>query len=218
MNERSTFQALVVDFGGVLTTPLQEAMVAFTMEAGIDLQDFVRAALGVYTGAEDDLVVKFETGAISEDEFARAFALRLNEATGKTVDPEGLVARMFAGLRVEEKMFEAMKAARDAGLKTALLSNSWGPGLYPRERIDELFDVIVISEEVGLRKPDPEIFELTVRRLDVAPRQCVFVDDHPDHLKAALDAGMKTVLHRSPEQTISELEELLGISLSTGSS
>jgi putative hydrolase of the HAD superfamily len=212
-----TLDAVIFDFGGVLTTPLQDAMVRFAEEAGIELQDFVRVALGVYSGGEDELVVAFETGRISEDEFARDFAQRLKEQTGKDFDPEGLVRRIFSGIRLEESMLEAVGAVRAAGLKTGLLSNSWGTNLYPLDRIENLFDEIVISGEVGLRKPDPAIFELITNRLGVAPDRCVFVDDHPGHLQAASGEGlgMKTVLHRSPAQTISELESLLQIGLPT---
>jgi putative hydrolase of the HAD superfamily len=207
------FDALVVDFGGVLTTPLQDAMVRFASEAGIELQDFVRVALSAYSGGEDDLVVAFETGKISEEEFARAFATRLKEETGREVDPVGLVGRIFSGLRLEEEMVEAVDGARRKGLKTGLLSNSWGTGLYPRARLDSLFDAIVISGEVGLRKPDPAIFELVLQRLGVTAHRSVFVDDHPGHLSAAAEVGMTTVLHRTPALTISELEAMLGFAL-----
>ncbi|MDQ3956971.1 MAG: HAD family phosphatase [Actinomycetota bacterium] len=207
------FRALVVDFGGVLTTSLQLAMIEFATRNGIELQDLARAALGGYVGEEDALVFDFETGKISEAEFCTAFATRLERASGVRVEPEGLVSRMFGGLRLEEAMVGAVAAARSHGLKTGLLSNSWGTGLYPRDRLTALFDVMVISGEVGLRKPDPAIFELTVERLGVRASACVFVDDHPGHLASARDAGMATVLHREPEKTIAELESLLGLSL-----
>lgn len=211
------FEALVVDFGGVLTTPLQEAMMRFAEAAGIELQHLARAALGGYMGSEDSLVFGFETGAIPEDEFTKAFAARLREESGVEVDPEGLVARMFGGLELEEDMLTAVREARSQGLKTGLLSNSWGTALYPRYRLDPLFDVTVISGEVGLRKPDPAIFSLTTDRLGVAPAACVFVDDHPGHLESAAAAGMTTVLHREPARTIGELESLLGVVLSGSS-
>lgn len=209
----SDFDALIVDFGGVLTTPLQDAMVRFADEIDVELQHIVRASLGVYTGAHDDLVVGFETGRISDAEFATAFAARLTELAGKRVDPERLVERIFSGLEIEEDMMRAVDVARSAGLKTGLLSNSWGMGLYPMQRIDELFDAVVISGDVGMRKPDAEIFHLTVDKLDVAPARCVFVDDHPGHLKAAMRLGMTTVLHRTPAESIVELERLLDLSL-----
>jgi putative hydrolase of the HAD superfamily len=114
-------------------------------------------------------------------------------------------------MRLEPVMLEALVTTRREGLKTALLSNSWGLAGYPNERFEELFDVVVISGEVGLRKPDPAIYELTVRRLNVPAARCVFVDDHPGHLPPAQAAGMTTVLHVSPQQTLARLTDLLGV-------
>lgn len=213
MTERS-YEALIVDFGGVLTTPLQDSFVMFAESLGIELQDLVRVALKAYTGDTDTLVVAFETGVLGEDEFAIEFAQRLSQETGVEVDPESLVTRMFGGMRLEEGMLDAVAAAKRNGFKTALLSNSWGLSSYPRERLAEIMDVVVISGEVGMRKPDPEIFTFTTDKLGVEVGACIFVDDHPGHLKAAQEVGMKTVLHREPAQSIAELEELLGVSLS----
>jgi epoxide hydrolase-like predicted phosphatase len=209
----SRFKALIVDFGGVLTTPLQDSMIAFSESIGIDVQDLARVALRAYAGSEDTLVTSFETGRISEREFTLEFAQRLAQETGVEVDPERLVQRIFGGLRLEEGMLDAVGRARGHGYKTALLSNSWGLDLYPTERFTDLFDLTVISGEVGMRKPDPEIFEHTVKELGVEVSECVFVDDHPGHLKAALELGITTVLHREPAQTIAELEALLEVPL-----
>jgi putative hydrolase of the HAD superfamily len=205
----SRFEALIVDFGGVLTTPLQDSMIAFSESIGIEVQDLARVALRAYAGSEDTLVTSFETGRISERDFSLEFAQRLAQETGVEVDPERLVQRLFGGLRLEEGMLDAVGRARGHGYKTALLSNSWGLDLYPTERFTELFDLTVISGEVGMRKPEPEIFEYTVKELGVEAGACVFVDDHPGHLKAAQELGITTVLHREPAQTIAELEGLL---------
>jgi putative hydrolase of the HAD superfamily len=211
------FDALIVDFGGVLTTPLDRSMVAFADAEGIELEHLVRAALGAYAGERDDLVTRFETGKISESDFAAAFAARLGELSGKEISAEGLVRRIFGGLRLEEDMLRAIAAVRDAGFKTGLLSNSWGVDYYPIERLRPLFDALVISGEVGMRKPDPDIYHLATERLGVAAQRCVFVDDHPGHLKAAQEVGMTTVLHRGPEHTLTELEGILGLDGLSGS-
>lgn len=213
-DEARRFEGLIVDFGGVLTTPMQDAMVAFAEEEGIELQDLVRVALKAYTGEDDELVVAFEKGQLPEPEFALQFAQRLASEAGVEVDPERLIRNIFGALRLEEGMFDAVAAARRSGLKTGLLSNSWGLAGYPRERLAEVMDVVIISAEVGMRKPDAEIYELTLQKLGVSAQASVFVDDHPGHLKTASELGMTTVLHRQPAQTIAELEELLGIPLS----
>ena len=210
------YKALIVDYGGVLTTPLQDAMVAFSEDLGIELQDLVRVALKAYAGQEDQSVHDFETGAISEEDFSADLAQRLSDEAGVEVEAEGLVRRLFAGMRLEEDMMTAVVNARRAGLKTALLSNSWGLSLYPRDRFPEMFDVVVISGEIGMRKPDPQIFNATTDQLGLEPQHCVFVDDHPGHLKSAAEVGMTTVLHRTPAETITELEQLLAIPLRDG--
>ena len=210
----SDFDALIVDFGGVLTTPLQDSMESFADSLGLELQDVARAALGAYAGTEDRLVTDFETGRIGEAEFAGAFAQRLSATSGKAIPAEGIVARIFGTLRLEEPMFEALEAARDGGLKTGLLSNSWGVALYPFDRFEGLFDAVVISGQVGMRKPDRNIFDLVLERLGSPdPARCIFVDDHPGHLRTGLELGMRTVLHRTPAQTVEELELLVGFRL-----
>lgn len=208
----SKLDALIIDFGGVLTTPLQDALAGFAEGLGIELQDLVRVALGLYTGTEDRLVHDFETGVISEEDFAQGFVARLQEASGVRVPPEGLVQKMFA-VDLEEDMWSAVEAIKSAGFKTALLSNSWGTSLYPRARLADVFDSLVISGEVGLRKPDPRIYALALDRIEVEAQRSVFVDDHPGHLAAASALGMSTILHRSPGETIAELESVFGVSL-----
>lgn len=212
------YRSLIVDFGGVLTTPLGDAMADYAHKQGIELQDLVRVALAAYHGEEvynpDSLVVRFEKGQISDAEFSLAFAEKLRDASGQEIEPDGLLHGLLGSLRMEDDMVEAVRRARAAGIKTALLSNSWGTGLYPRGLLDEICDVIVISGEVGMRKPDAEIFTLTTDKLGLEPDACIFVDDHPGHLKTAAEVGMTTVLHRTPAETIPELEGLLELELS----
>lgn len=206
-----TYGGLIVDFGGVLTTPLQDSMVAFSEAAGIEFQDLLRVTLKAYMGQGDPLVVDFETGRLDESEFSLQFAQRIAQETGVEIDPERLVQRLFGALRLDEGMFDAVAAIRRAGNKTALLSNSWGVSSYPRERLEEVMDVIVISGEVGMRKPDPEIFAHTIEELGLGADRCVFVDDHPGHLEVAQEIGLTTVLHRDAARTIEELERLFDV-------
>ena len=201
-----SFDALIVDYGGVLTTSIVDSMQVFANEEGIEMDALARVAMKAYSETDgEDLVSQFETGRIPEDEFSIQFAQKLAMETGKEIDPERFVWRMFGGVRLEEGMLEAVAKVRKAGFKTALLSNSWGVTGYPRERFGELFDVVVISGEVGMRKPQPEIFQLTTEKLGLPADRCVFVDDHPGHLKAAMAEGLTTVLHRSPAETLEEL-------------
>jgi epoxide hydrolase-like predicted phosphatase len=116
-------------------------------------------------------------------------------------------------MRADHAMEDAVVAARRQGVRTGLISNSWGAGRYELERFPELFDGWVISGEVGLRKPDPAIYELAAERIGLAPEELVFVDDLPGNLKPARAMGMATVHHVRAEETIPQLEELLGVRL-----
>jgi epoxide hydrolase-like predicted phosphatase len=112
-------------------------------------------------------------------------------------------------------MLGAVRRSRAAGIKTGLISNSWGNGLaYDPALLDELFDAVVISGEVGMHKPEPEIFHLGAERIGVAPEECVFVDDLRENCAGAEAVGMKAILHRGAEGTLPQLEELLGVPLS----
>jgi epoxide hydrolase-like predicted phosphatase len=110
-------------------------------------------------------------------------------------------------------MLGAVRAARDAGIRTGLLSNSWGAGRYDAAMLERHFDAAVISGKVGLRKPDPAIYALAAQELGLPPARIVFVDDLPGNLKPARALGMATVRHERAERTIPELEGLLGSSL-----
>ena len=132
---------------------------------------------------------------------------------GAFCEREGLIAGLFAGGRPDEAMQNAVRRARAAGIRTGLISNSWGAATYDRALLAELFDGVVISGDVGVRKPTPEIYEMGAQSIDVPPADCVFVDDLPFNLKPARELGMATVRHVEARQTIAELERLLGVKL-----
>jgi putative hydrolase of the HAD superfamily len=208
-------RALVVDWGGVLTSPLQDTMLSWCEADGIDYADF-RATMKEWLGSSygDDAAVNpvhaLERGEIEVPEFERELARRLRTRDGEAVEAEGLLMRMFAGFDPQPAVAEAVRHAKAAGVSTGLLSNSWG-NEYPREGWAEMFDAVVISGEVKLRKPDPEIFWLVAERLGVEPEECVFVDDLIANVEGARQVGMVGVHHVTPQQTIDELEALFGI-------
>ena len=197
---------LLIDFGGVLTTNVFESFAAFCRAEGLD-PDTVRDRF-MQDKAARDLLGELEEGRITNAEFEARFGAMLG-----VQEHEGMIARLFAGMEHDEPMFEAVAAARRAGIRTGLVSNSWGEEGYDRTRFGELFDTLVISGEIGIRKPAPEIYALAAERLGVPPERCVFVDDLPGNLKPAAAIGMATVLHRDAEATIPRLEALLGLSL-----
>jgi epoxide hydrolase-like predicted phosphatase len=128
------------------------------------------------------------------------------------VPAQGLLKRMLRGMRAEPRMVGVVRRAKAQGIRTALLSNSWGLG-YDRAGWDSLFDEVVISGEVGLRKPEPEIYLLVAGRLGARPDECVFVDDLPANVHGAVATGMVGIHHTNLDQTISELEILFRIHL-----
>jgi epoxide hydrolase-like predicted phosphatase len=204
MSPDSTKKALLVDFGGVLTTDIWSSFAAFCEQRSLDAD----AAKQLFRDNPDALATLrgLETGEIEAADFEHRFAALLG------TEPEGLVEGLFAGLQPDQTMLDAVGRAREAGVPTGLISNSWVMDHYTDE-IRGLFDAVVISAEVGLHKPQPEIYLLAAERLGVAPDDCVFVDDLRENCAGAEAVGMTTVLHREAEQTIALVEELLGVQL-----
>lgn len=205
---------MVIDFGGVLTTSLGDAFRAFCRREGADYEK-VRAALQRAYGDmdADSMVARFEKGLVEKDEFEVHLAGLLSEDLHEPLDPTDLIARMLEDVRIDRAMVTAVRAARGAGIRTALLSNSWGVDYYPRELLEELFEEVVISGEVAMRKPDPDAYLHTAERLGLRPEECLFVDDHDDNIEAAKRVGMRAVHHRETTRTIAEMEGVLGIPL-----
>jgi putative hydrolase of the HAD superfamily len=203
-------RGLLVDWGGVMTTNLFASFGAFCEAEGLDPAALAQAFRG--DPAARELLIGFEEGRIDETTFENELGRLLGVERA-----EGLIDRLFAGAQPEPSMVDAVRAARKAGVATGLISNSWGTTRYPRELLVELFEGVVISGEVGIRKPAPRIYELGAEAIDRAPSECVFVDDLPFNLPPAQELGMATVHHTSPETTIPELERLLGIDLRAAS-
>ena len=212
-------RGLLVDYGGVLTTPLAEATDAWLRADGIDPERFERLIRRwLASDAEANAVHDLETGRISAADFELLLAAELldgataGEGPGARSAGAGMLTRMFASFRPDTGMIDMVRAARTAGVRTGLLSNSWGLD-YPREGWDTLFDAVVISGEVGLRKPDPAIYTLAAERLGLLPTQVVFVDDLKPNVRAAEAVGMVAVHHTDFATTADELERLLGVAL-----
>lgn len=197
-------RGLLVDFGGVLTTNIWDSFDAFCEREGLERG----AVLELFRGDREALALlrALERGAISDQTFERDFSELLG------VDAPGLIERMFAGLEPERSMVTAVERARAAGIRTGLITNSWGTGVYDRAPLG-IFDATVISGDVGLHKPEPEIYELGAERIGVAPAGCVFVDDLSENVAGAEAVGMTAILHRDPAATIAALEEILAIEL-----
>ncbi|MGA8218774.1 MAG: HAD family phosphatase [Solirubrobacterales bacterium] len=200
------YAAILFDFGGVLTTPVWDSFSTFCRTEGLD-PDAIKNLFRNDPEALADLR-GLETGALGEHEFEATFGKRLGLS-----NPDGLIDSMFAGMKPLEPMVEAVRRIRGSGLPTGLVSNSWSTGHYDRNLLAELFDAVVISAEVGLHKPQPEIYRLAAERLEVEPAGCLFVDDLQENCEGAEAVGMTAIRHRDAAETITRLAELTGVEL-----
>ncbi|MEW2490555.1 HAD-IA family hydrolase [Streptomyces sp. NPDC048411] len=201
-------KGLVLDFGGVLTTPLLPAALAFERR-----EELAEGTLltGMYLNPEGiRLTEELECGRLTQTQW--------NEAAGRLlgIPPDNLMGRIFADLRPETSVIAAAAAARRAGVKVGVLSNSVGLtpwDLYDGYEVENLYDAVVLSEVHGTRKPEPEIFRLVLKELGLTAEECVFVDDTEQYLPPAAELGFATVHAVEPARTVTALETLLGIPL-----
>ena len=202
-------QGLIVDWGGVLTMPIHMAIGSWLKATGVD-HDHYGAVLGHWVEpvpGEMSPIHQLERGEIALDDFERLLSSALARE-GSTVEAKGLVTTMFADLAIyEDSMTSLVTRAHVSGVRTALLSNSWGLD-YDRSDWLDMFDVVVISGEVGMRKPERQIFDLTLDRIGLPAAECVFIDDMAHNVAAAGEVGLAGIVHRSFDQTASELETL----------
>ena len=217
-------RAVVIDWGGVLTQPMVTTVRAWIAADQIDWDRYV-AVVGPWlaeayaaNGANGDdgndgsrpvnPVHALERGECTVAEFEQMLAGLLVTTHGGPVLAEGMLTRMLSAGAPLPAMYELIRDLRGRGVRTALLSNSWGPSGYPRHDFPELFDAVVISGEVGMRKPEPRIFRHAAALLDLQPEHCVFVDDVEANVNAAIGCGMTGVHHTEPALTRQRLTEL----------
>lgn len=210
MSAAGHLDAVVFDYGGVLTHPVHESIAAWLEVDGIEPASFSRTLKAwMSRDAEDGTPVhRLETGELTVEEFDRLLAAELVTVHGGPVDPVGVLARLFAGMRPDPAMFELAGELRDLGIRVALLSNSWG-NTYPRERIDALLDPVVISGEIGLRKPLAPIYRLTLDRLGLPADRVLFVDDAEANVLGARAVGMQALRHTDADTTRAVLADLV---------
>ncbi|GAA2324345.1 HAD-IA family hydrolase [Streptomyces kunmingensis] len=205
MTERT---GLVLDFGGVLTTPLPPAVLAFEKREGLPEGALITA---LYLNEDATRRTRqLERGEITQAEWNSEAARSLGLAS------DNLMGRIFADLRPQAALIAAAAAARRAGVKVGILSNSVGLdpwNLYDGYDLETLYDAVVISEQHGMRKPEPGIFQLMLSKLGLPAEQCVFVDDTEQYLPPAAELGFATVHAAEPRETVAALEKLLGVRL-----
>ncbi len=206
-------KAVVSDFGGVLTTPLLEAFTRANAEIGVPA-DALRAAMRLSAErAHEPPLFTLERGEMTEPDFLADLAASLREVLGRPVDLDGYGARLMASLDRNEPLLAYFRALHARGIRFAILTNNvreWQPLWRARLDAGDLFELIVDSGFEGVRKPEPEIYALTLERLGLAGEDCAFLDDLEVNLPPAREAGMQAIHYRDPDQAIAELAALFG--------
>ncbi len=205
-------EAVITDFGGVLTSPLLDSFAAFHDASGILLRSLgqAMAAVGARDGANP--LFELETGRITEAQFLNSLARELTSQLGRKVELDGFGERYFANLHPNDQMIDHMRSLRDRGHRLAICTNNvreWESRWRAMLPIDEIFDVVVDSAFVGARKPEPRIYEITLERLAASPDQAVFIDDIEINCEAARTLGIRSVWFKSSGQAIAEIEAAL---------
>ena len=207
-------KAVISDFGGVLTTPLLGSFAALQDETGIDAGALGRAMQRIAEREGEHPLFELERGRTSEADFLDALQRELASDLGHEPELHRFSEIYFDALQVNDSMIGLMRDARARGYRMALLTNNireWDPLWRAMLPVDEIFEIVVDSAFVGMRKPEPEIYELTVERLGdgIGPADCLFVDDVEVNVDVARDLGMHAVHFQSNEQAIPEIEAAL---------
>jgi putative hydrolase of the HAD superfamily len=200
---------LILDFGGVLTTDVAACALAFDRRAGLPDGTFLATIAHNPQGAA--FYADLERGAITQDEWNRRTSALLG------IDGTNLLGRVLADLHPEPAMIAAAQAARHAGVKVGIFSNSLGSGpydVYAGYDLPANYDAVLISEDHKLRKPDPELYAIMLDLMQLPGEACVFVDDTARNLPPAQALGITTVLAEEPASTIAQVEAALGVRLS----
>ncbi|MGO9822095.1 MAG: HAD family hydrolase [Solirubrobacteraceae bacterium] len=208
----SKVEAVISDFGGVLTSPLAGSFDAFYEYSGVSPEQLGNAIAAVAKRLGANPLFELETGRLSETEFLNSLADQLTELAGRPVALEGFGERYFANLHPNDMLIEYMRSLRGRGYKLAICTNNvreWEPLWRAMIPVDELFDVVIDSAFVGTRKPEPRIYELTLERLGVAAPAAVLIDDIELNCTAARELGIPAVWFVDSEQAIADVEAIL---------
>jgi putative hydrolase of the HAD superfamily len=212
-------RAIVSDFGGVLTTPLAGSFQRIADRSGVELAALSQALVAIHERDGAHPLHELECGRMSETAFVEGLRRALCELVGREIAIEDFADTLWDGLAPNPPMIELMSALRAEGLRMALLTNNvreWELRWRAMAPIDEIFELVVDSAFVGVRKPDPAIYELVVQGLRVAAEECLFIDDIEVNCEAAQTAGMSTVIYRDAQQAIEDVRAALAASAPAG--
>lgn len=205
-------RALISDFGGVLTSPLLGAFTGYAADSGIPVEALGQAIFAIAQRTGANPLFDLETGHVTEEEFLTSLEGELARALGRQVSLHGFAEGYFAHLHPNERLIAYLRELPARGLRLALCTNNvreWEPLWRAKLPVDEIFEVVVDSGFVGHRKPDPEIYAITLDRLGLDAGDCLFLDDVEINCTAARELGIRAVWFRDTEQAIADLEREL---------
>jgi epoxide hydrolase-like predicted phosphatase len=208
-------EAVVSDFGGVLTTPLMGAYTRIQDDVDVPLDAYAKAFAHSMERDGEHPLYALERGEITEAEFLARLERGVAAVLGRAVPLHGFGERLMSALHPNSRLLDYYRRLRSRGIRLAMCTNNvreWEPLWRAKlPEIEELFEVVVDSAFVGLRKPEPQIYELTLQRLGngIRGEQCLFLDDLEVNCDAARALGMTAVRFVSAEQAIAELESAL---------
>jgi epoxide hydrolase-like predicted phosphatase len=208
----SPIEAIVSDFGGVLTSPLLDSFAAFQNSSGISLEALGKAMAAVAVRSGANPLFELETGRMTEAGFLATLGDELTAQLDRPVELRGFGERYFDNLHPNEPMIEYMRELRRRGYRMAICTNNvreWEQLWRAKLPVDEIFDVVVDSAFVGCRKPESRIYEITLERLGVTAPAALLLDDIEVNCAAARELGLEAVWFRSNEQAVAEIEAAL---------
>jgi putative hydrolase of the HAD superfamily len=208
----SPVKAVITDFGGVLTTPLMGCFARFQDDAGIPIEALGKAMVRIAQEQGFHPLFELEKGELSEQRFVELLDGAVSAEVGHEVHLHGLADAYWRDLTTNDQMVAYLRGLHARGYRLALLTNNvreWEPRWRPMVPVDELFEVVVDSAFVGMRKPEREIYELTLERLELPAAACLFVDDIEINCTAASEVGMRAVWFRDTDQAIAEIDAAL---------
>ena len=205
---------VISDFGGVLTTPLVQSFAAVQDETGIPFEALAKAMGQIEEDDGKHPLYELEKGNLTEVEFLQKLGDSLEPVLGHRPELHRFSEIYFEALHPNEPMIDLMREAKESGQRMGMLTNNvreWEPLWRSMLPVDEIFEVVVDSGFVGCRKPDREIYDLTLERMGVEAEECLFVDDIDVNCGAARELGMSAVHYQHNDQAIPEIRETLGL-------
>ena len=204
--------AVISDFGGVLTSPMTESFVGVLDSSGVSLEELGKAMMAIAERDGSNPLAEVETGRVSVATFLGRISDQLSAQVGSQVELDGFGERYFRHLKPNQRLIDYMRGLRERGYKMAICTNNvreWEQLWRAMLPVEEIFDVVVDSAFVGSRKPEPRIYEITLERLGASPQAAVFIDDIEANCEGARRLGIHAIRFRSTDQAIDDIEAAL---------